>query len=155
MNSTVSGHIETINNRINVVSEVRAETERLSKMKSEGELKSIVAGYGNIGIWGYADYDGNGSKEAFAVIGDPMPPQGRDVRIKKVVFINSNGEVSEVINDIDRAADYSESGCVKNYGDKEVFWFDYGAYGSGWQTVLLGVESDKPYELGDSRKSSR
>ena len=49
------------------------------------------------------------------------------------------------------AADMQESECLLPVPGGSVFYADYGAYGSGWQTLLFGVKETVPYELSMSR----
>ena len=121
--------------------------------KSEGQLRSIASTYGNVGTWGYADYDGDGSGEAFAVIGNTDAYHDQDVRISGVIFINEKGNVRFMILDLDSFAYYNEPECIRFCGGKGFFWFDYGSYGSGYQTALLSVKNENPYELNLSQKT--
>ena len=115
----------------------------------EEDLRAIARQHGTVGLWGWADYDGDGAREAFAIL-------VRDWNdIESVWFINSRGEASCMAGDIVGACYAMDMGedaqCVLDCGGQKVFWADYGAYGSGWQTLLFSVRDAAPYELELSR----
>ena len=112
---------------------------------SEEQLKTAVMSYGNIGIWQYADYDGNGEKEAFAVI--TSNADGMDSHIEGVYFVDSSGKVTPMRSDYHMSYYQSNDGYYRECQGKGFFWCDYGAFGSGWQTMLYSVRDGIPYEL--------
>lgn len=115
-------------------------------LKSESELKIIAETYGKVSAWGYADYDGDGKSESFAVI------TNEEQIILKTLFISSEGDVSLVEDNLGLALYTSEEGNVRHKNGKSFFWADMGAYGSGWQTILYSVKNGYPYKLQLSNK---
>ena len=116
---------------------------------SENELRSVAEGKGRIGLWGYADYDADGTHEAFVITVDDND------EIQAVWFISGAGEATCMANDILGAcyAVYQENPQpVLDCGSQKVFWADFGAFGSGWQTLLFSVHGGIPYELTLSRE---
>ena len=118
--------------------------------KSEAELKSLASNYGNVGVWGYADYDGNGSGEAFAVIGNTDAYHDNDVRIQKVIFVGESGRVRTMVTEFDWFA-YHQTKDILFCEGKGFFTVEYGAYGSGSLSLLLSVKDEVPYELDISQ----
>lgn len=108
---------------------------------AESSKKAIAESYGTVSAWEYADYDGNGTKEAFAVITDG------EMEIVKTLFISSKGEVTEMEQDLGWALYINEEGYIRQVGDQGFFWADMGGYGSGWCTLLYSVKEDVPYIL--------
>ncbi len=69
------------------------------KELSEEELKAKLEAYGTISVWEYHDYDGNGTNEAYGVIttSSSADPSGELYeKIQYVLFINSDGEITEI-----------------------------------------------------------
>ena len=65
--------------------------------KSESELHDLMEEKGTICAWECADYDGDGKKEAFAIIGtNNMPDSYISDNIQGVYYINSVGEITEL-----------------------------------------------------------
>lgn len=113
-----------------------------TKNKSEKELKNLAKKYGNVAVWEYADYDGNGKSEAFAVIDD-----GEYSVISKTLFISSNGKIEVIEKDFELQVYSSSDGNIRKKDGKTFFWADYGAGGSGWSAILYSVKNNKPYKL--------
>lgn len=106
---------------------------------SEEELKAAAMGMGTIILWQYHDYDGNGAKEAFALVGaDEYMANG-------LYFINSSCEVQLVKSSFNRA-DFMTGGAVECRG-KYFFWAELSAGGPGSDTLLWSVRDDQPFEL--------
>ena len=114
--------------------------------KSESELKAIAQTKGNVSAWEYADYDGNGKSEAFAVITDTQQT------ILKTIFISYDGYVTTVESNLGLSLYTSDDGNVRFKDGKGFFWADMGAYGSSWKTILYSVKSGQPYKLQLSSK---
>lgn len=112
---------------------------------SENGLKALAESHGIVSAWEYADYDGNGSKEAFAVITD------EDLFILETLFISSEGKVTVIENDLNRTLYTSDEGNIRYTEGKGFFWADMGAGGSGWTTILYSVKDNNPYKLQLSR----
>ena len=117
---------------------------------TEEELRSIVSAYGTIGLWCCEDFDGDGTKEAYAltVAGGAEDLHGID----RVYFVDSQGNLTAMASDI--TADYydQEDGYYLTCQGKGFFHVDYGAYGSGYSTMLFSVRNGQPYELALSRQ---
>ena len=116
---------------------------------TEDDLRDIVSAYGTIGLWCYEDFDGNGTKEAFALT--VRPETGDPNSIDCVYFVDSQGFFSTMATDITAAYYEQEEYCLTCQG-KGFFHVDYGAYGSGYSTMLFSVRDGSPYELDLSRQ---
>lgn len=112
-----------------------------SSPSSEQDLKAIAEGYGIVSAWEYADYDGNGVSEAFAIITD------EDLFVLEIIYISSDGEVTVIEDNIALTLYTNESGNIRFKEGKGFFWADMGAFGSGWQTALCSVKNNEPYKL--------
>ena len=110
-------------------------------LKSESELKVLAESYGIVSAWEYADYDGNGTKEAFAIITD------EGLNILKTLFVSSNGEPIVMEDDLQWVLYTSDEGYIRYTGEKGFFWADMGAGGSGWISILYSVKENTPYKL--------
>ena len=112
---------------------------------NETELKDLMASKGNVAVWQYSDYDGNGDKEAFAII----TPNSDDMKdyIEGVYFIDANGKISLMRSDYNLSYYPNENGYYTECDGKGFFSCNYGAYGSGWSTMLYSVKDGIPYEL--------
>lgn len=114
-------------------------TFHLSEYHDEKEhyLRSAIEECGTLAVWAYADYDGNGEKEAFAIT------TTEDDEIKAVYFVDSNCNVSVMQTSFDGLSYYeSEEGYYRMHAGKGFFWCDYGAHGSGYHTMLYSVKDD-------------
>lgn len=119
-------------------------TFHLSEYHDEKEhyLRSAIEERGTLAVWAYADYDGNGEKEAFAIT------TTEDDEIKAVYFVDSNCNVSVMQTSFDGLSYYeSEEGYYRMHAGKGFFWCDYGAHGSGYHTMLYSVKDGTPYAL--------
>jgi hypothetical protein len=120
----------------------------MNRILSESELKAIITeGYGVAPtIWEYHDYDGDGTKEAFAVLTD---------QDNTVVCISSYGCIDTMDDCSGYTVSSSSDGNYRTYDGKGFFWADISAGGSGWKTILLSVYSGDypfPYSLSLSRE---
>lgn len=111
----------------------------------ETDLKDLIASKGNIAVWQYSDYDGNGDKEAFAII-TPNSDDKKDY-IKGVYFIDADGNISLMHPDYNLCYYPNENGYYIECDGKGFFSCDYGAHGSGWSTMLYSVKNGVPYKL--------
>lgn len=110
----------------------------------ESQLREIVERRGTIGIWEYADYDGDGLKEAFALIAGGYGKP--DDYIQAIYYVDPFGALTE-LNSPRGMAYYEDDAHVRTCGGKGFFWSDYGGYGSGWSSFVFGVRDGAPYEL--------
>lgn len=119
-------------------------TFHLSEYHDEKEhyLRSAIEERGTLAVWEYADYDGNGEKEAFAIT------TTEDDEIKAVYFVDSNCNVSVMQTSFDGLCYYeSGEGYYRMHAGKGFFWCNYGAHGSGYHTMLYSVKDGTPYSL--------
>ncbi len=116
-------------------------TSENSKELTEKDLKAKAEEHGMVSAWGYADYDGNGKKEAFAVITDD------NSQILETVFISSDGTVKLMQNDLNWSLYKNDDGYIRYTNGKGFFWADMGAYGSGYSTIVYSVKNNSPYSL--------
>ncbi|MDE6672440.1 MAG: leucine-rich repeat domain-containing protein [Ruminococcus sp.] len=114
---------------------------------SESELKAKVEKYGNVSVWEYHDYDGNGTNEAFAVITD----ENNSDKKPDVYFIDTYGTVTSMPAGFNGFY-YENTGKYFTTEGKGFFSFDIGASGSGWDTLLYSVKNNVPYELDIARE---
>lgn len=113
----------------------------------EEKLKDVIASKGTICTWEYADYDGNGTKEAFAIVGTKsMPNYYVCSDIAGIYFISTNGEVTQL-----NATNPNLKMCMiercTEYAGKKFFSCNTTAGGSSSETYLFGVKNGKCYEL--------
>ena len=113
---------------------------------SEAELKEIAQDCGSIGLWAYADYDGNGTYEAFFLT---VEHSGRDEKAGNVYFINASGYCLDLGSRTGFLGS-TASDCFRTCQGKGYFYGDIGSGGSGWSTFLYGVKNGVPYELNVS-----
>lgn len=124
----------------------KSVTIQLKKLKeyTEDDLKEkvISESNGNIVAWVYEDFDGNGTKEAFAVIDNGA----EDVpKIQSIYFIDNKGNTKEMRNTFDYPA-YDDSKYTICQG-KGFFSVDVSGGGSAWKTYLFSVKDNNAYEL--------
>lgn len=145
---------------VNIEEELDAlvDTIKLKKIKkeyTETELKEKVftESCENIGSWVYEDFDGDGKKEAFAVIIDGHDNITNCDKLKDIYFINNNGEITKMSGDFWGELYYSQEQEYEYIvcQGKGFFAVDSGNGGSGWQTLLYSVKDGLPYELDISR----
>lgn len=140
------------------------ELQMFQNKYTESELKEIVLAEsgGNIGAWVYEDFDGDGTKEAYAVITNYNNSMTKSDRLEAVYFINQEGDTTRMPGDFwggsyygsDAevfSSGYRHSNEYTTYQGKGFFSFDSGNGGSGWQTLLYSVKDGLPYELDISR----
>lgn len=131
------------------VNELSKRINEPKKSLSEDELRNIISSYGNVCAWEYADYDGDGTKEAFAIIGENSSPDYYvSDKIQSVYFINSQGNVKEVRNSFDGFMCNAEA--YTTYSGKGFFSCNVTAGGSSWKTYLFSVKNGECYELNIS-----
>ncbi len=129
--------------------EAKSQTgkENADEKKTDAvDCKAIAAKYGTVSAYEFADFDGNGKKEAFAVI------TNADETVRCVIFIDSSGKSVTVEDKFGLTLYTSEEGNLRIHESKGFFWFDMGAGGSGWKTAVYSVKDGKPYKLDISDK---
>ena len=115
-------------------------------------LKKIIRKKGTITRWHYADYDGDGKKEAFAVVGSTP--------ISGIYFIDDRCKVTLMKRGgaytLGRLARFSEGKYFCSIGGKKYFFVDHNNNYSTWwnKTLIFGVKKGVPYELNISDKLS-
>ena len=111
----------------------------------ESVLRQIVAGKGNIALWNYADYDGDGLKEAFAltVMGEVLFTHTVD----NVYFIDAYGTLTQLWNPTAQSYSKSADGNCRSCEGKCFFWFDYSGITLVNNTLVYGVRDGQPYKL--------
>lgn len=105
------------------------------------DFKAIADEYGTVSAYECADFDGDGSNEAFAVI------TNADETIAGVVFVDSYGRAMVMENSLEWMLYASENGNLIMHEGKGFFWADMGAGGSGWKTMVYSVKNGMPYKL--------
>ncbi len=118
---------------------------------SEEELKAKVEELGTVTVWQYADFDGDGKKEAFAVLTEEESDE--TLSIKEVYFINADGEITLMPEDAELTylSYYPDSETYLECQGKGFFSVDMGGFGSGYHTLLYSVKDGKPYQLSISK----
>jgi len=147
---TVDNHINTMTLQTGLVMFSYKDSEEQSISSIEKNVYSKQDMYekltsecnSEILIFEYDDYDGNSTYEAFAVT-------VTDNYEYHVYFINEHGEV--IYMGKTEYEVYNENMFIKECDHKKFFYFDYGAGGSGWKTMLFSVRNGVPYELKVSR----
>lgn len=121
---------------------------------TEDELKSLAESRGTVSAWEYADYDGDGTNEAFAIITeiDSHPNWGDLLNVLETLFISSDGTITIMDNNLNLMLYVSDDGYIRYKEGKGFFWADIGGGGSGWTTVLYSVTNNAPYKLQLSGK---
>ena len=99
----VTSDTETINDTIVL--------EKIKKEYTESELKEKVLSEsgGNIGSWVYEDFDGNGTKEAYAVITGDRDSITESDYLEDIYYINDNGETTKMPGDFWGGLYYSKA----------------------------------------------
>ncbi|MCR5507505.1 MAG: hypothetical protein K6F34_02340 [Lachnospiraceae bacterium] len=93
------------------------------------------------------DYDGNGTNEAFVVIGEDDEYGG--YYPDAVWFIADDGTTKVMRTDFDDMSMYSDESGYYVYNPSENVGFfsaECGGYGSGWLNFIFGVKDGRPYE---------
>ena len=115
--------------------------------EEEQRFRMLADNHGIVSAWEYADYDGNGAREAFAVITDDK------LDIIETLFISNNGGVIVMEDDINLMLYTTYDDRYIHYvGEKGFFFADVGDGGSGWKTLLYSVKDGIPYILALSSK---
>lgn len=131
------------------------QLKKIKKEYTESDLKEKVLAEsgGNIGSWVYEDFDGNGTKEAYAVITGNHDSITECDQLEDIYFINGNGEITKMPGDFWGGLYYSKTKEYEYFvcQGKGFFAVDSGNGGSGWQTLLYSVKDGSPYELDISR----
>lgn len=132
---------------------VTIQLKKIAKEYTEAELKEkvISATNGNIGAWIYEDFDGDGTKEAYAVITGTYDSFTECNTLEDIYFINANSEITKMPSEFWGGLYYPKEKEYFIYQGKGFFSVDSGNGGSGWQTLLYSVKEGLPYELDISR----
>ncbi len=111
----------------------------------ESVLRQLIAGKGNIALWNYADYDGDGLSEAFAltVVGETLFTHTAD----KLYFIDAYGNMTVLWNPTAQSYSESADGNCRSCGGKQFFWFDYSGLTLVNHTLVYSVRNGQPYQL--------
>ncbi|WP_026659782.1 hypothetical protein [Butyrivibrio sp. AC2005] len=99
------------------------------------------------------DYDGDGTKEAFAVTGSEDEFGG--YLPETVWFIAGDGTTTKMRTDFENMSMYrNDEGYYIEYAkeNKGFFTAECGGYGSGWLSFIFSVKDGEPYELDLSMK---
>lgn len=100
------------------------------------------------------DYDGNGTNEAFVVLGKQDEFGG--YLVDQLWFISSDKKTKMLKDDFNDLSMYiNNDGYYMDYPDekKGFFYADFGGHGSGWITLIYGVKDGQPFELDISMKT--
>ena len=128
---------------------------KIKSMSKESVLKRIIRKRGIISKWHYADYDGDGKKEAFAVVGlNPIHGIYYINSDKKVFLMKRETEGEKRIGHlIKKLSDYEDYYSIDGIG---FFLVDHNPVGSNWwnHTLIFSVKNGIPYELEISDKLS-
>ena len=111
----------------------------------ESVLRQIVSGKGNIALWEYADYDGDGLSEAFAltVMGETFFTH----TIDEVYFIDAFGNLTKLYDPTAQSYSESRDGNRRSCGGNQFFWFDYSGITLFNNTLVYGVRNGQVYQL--------
>ena len=111
----------------------------------ESVLRQIVSGKGNVALWEYADYDGDGLSEAFAltVMGETFFTH----TIDEVYFIDAFGNLTKLYDPTAQSYSESRDGNRRSCGGKQFFWFDYSGITLVNNTLVYGVRNGQAYQL--------
>lgn len=107
---------------------------------AEDDLKALAESYGIVSAWEYADYDGNGTKEAFAVI------TSENSVVLKTLYVSSDGTVTIMEDNLNLMFSPSVDGNIKFKEGKGFFYADM-MPGNYYSTVLYSVKNNVPYVL--------
>lgn len=123
---------------------LESHEEQLKKIVNE-RIKGVDL---VIGYWGYADYDGDGNKEAFAQI--KSGKEGNDGSYSELYFIDSYGLVTTTVGKFFRyyfqPVDVDICQVLTTPDEKSVFAIDETDWKQG-VTRVFGVKDGKPYEM--------
>ena len=122
--------------------------EPVSDLSADDALEIADNLGGQVAAIELRDYDGNGGNEAFVILGNKDEFGG--YLADSLWFISSEQETSMLRDDFDNLSMYTENdGFYMEYEREDIgfFYADFGAYGSGWTTLICSVRDGKPYEL--------
>lgn len=111
---------------------------------TESKAEELASQYGYVAVLKYADYDGNGSYEAFAVIKNGKEYEDN---IIKVIFISSTEKVITMTNFSDSQMLLNKYNDVQYCDNKGFFSFNTGGGASYSENRIYSVKNNKPYEL--------
>ena len=123
-----------------------AEPEPGTVALPEDVLRRIVEGEGDpIALWKYADYDGDGLFEAFALttVGETFFSH----TIECVWFIDAFGNLTPLYDPTAQSYDESADGCFRICDGKGFFWFTHAAFSMNRSTKVYSVSEGRPYLL--------
>lgn len=140
---------------------VRTKTLLLNKKLTESELKSLVeikTGK-KIAEWIYEDFDGNGTKEAFAVIGSQEYVEDQKTFVY-IWFINNKGEITQMMRklyDGQKSASYCfYYSNVEVFKQNKKYFFSFTSSNEAPSTgFIFGVVNGKAHEFNVSGKYFR
>ena len=120
---------------------------------SEDELKEKLEAEAGAAAskWYYDDYDGDGTKEAYAMIdGDEQCYTGEEYNIAAIYFVDSKGNVTlarDSFGDGGSWCYYSSPNAPQKFEGKRFLDVSITAHGSGSTTYLFSVKNGKMQEL--------
>ena len=109
---------------------------------------------GKVCVYEYNDYDGDGIKEAFVIMGQDDDMGG--YLPESLWFIDKEGYAIKMRDDFQGMSLYgSDRGYYIEYKDEKKGFFtgECGGYGSGWLNFVYSVKDGMPYELEISMKT--
>ncbi len=137
---------------------VRTKPVLLHKELTESDLKSIIEKKSGkkIAEWKYEDFDGNGTKEAFAVIGSQKYVENKKAFVY-IWFINSKGETTQMMNKLNESFSYcSYYSNVEVFKQKKKCFFSFTSSNEAPSTgFIFEVVNGKPHEFDVSGKYFR
>lgn len=147
---TYNGTIEVKNNSVNYLDDwIKMTKSKKEYTESDLKEKVIAESGGNIGSWIYEDFDGDGTKEAFAIIDNGIKNEFNGTpTIEAIYFIDSDANIRKIKSEFDLPW-YSDDKYIE-YESKGFFSVDVTASGSSWITYLFGVKDGNAYELNIS-----
>jgi len=117
----------------------------------ESELRNIADDNGEILVWTYEDFDGDGYSEVYALVAENKTSDfSRD--IEKVIYIDSYGNTKFFHPEMKGFYTETEKSTYYECCGKGFFCAELSAGGSGWWTYMFSVKNGEPYELDLSCK---
>ena len=115
-----------------------------NSLLTESVAEELASQYGYVAVLKYADYDDNGTFEAFAII-----KSGKEYgdTIKKVIFISSEKDVINMTDFSDYHMLLNKYNDVQYCDNKGFFSFNTGGGASYSENRIYSVKDNKPYEL--------
>lgn len=149
--TTVSS--ESTSAETTAVETTAAETTMTSM--SDDDIRKIAEDSitGHINWFDCDDYDGDGMKEAFILVGDEKNEDGNDYNYcKSLMFITSSGETKVVDDELLGDLFYFHSLNKFSFSDKRFFSFSATAGGSGAAGYIFGVNGNNvtKYDISSS-----